>query len=438
MSEVDNQKVNRNENISEEVIDLSDLIRIYVHKWLFLCIVSGVAAIAVFLFISVFVNKSSRRQSISFELNYPEMEKGLYPDGTTFVYQDIVSEEFISKAIQSNFTEFGHLDVTEMVKNNAITIQRKTVKDKDGNETEVKGKFIFTVKSSFFKKSSEIEAFLTALANVTTEKIKTSASTVYYKLYLDSFDNADTFQSKLSLLKTQKEYISLRYSTWIEAFGEQYSVANTTLSRYLENVNLAFSSKEYDALNYELQKRQYVFNKGEDEELVCRLQIEILNDEFEDNKKKIQGLTEALAALREGEKSSPSDISGKSNESYYYEQIASYTERQVDIEREITKLEIQIENMSLVDETKKYNDKLIKVYNNLVEQTNTLEQVVVPAVYAEKTSAIFDSTGLITSGEKSATLFAAIAFIGIYLVTGFIILIIGSEDKKNNKNAEEE
>lgn len=438
MSDIDNNNNLRDDNYAEGSIDLSELIRIYVHKWLFLCIISGISAIMVFLLISFFVNKSSRRQSINFQLDYPEMSKGLYPDGTTFVYQDIVSEEFISKAIQSNFTEFGHLDVTSMVKKNAITIQRKTNKDKDGNETEILNQYVFTVKDSFFKSEAEIEAFLNALTKVTTDQIKSSASSVYYKLYLDSFNNADTFQSKLALLKKQKEYIGLRYSAWIDAFGEQYSVANTTLSRYLENVSLAFSSKEYDALNYELQKRQYVLNKGDDEELVCKLQIEILNDELEDNKSKIQGLTEALSALREGEKTSSSDISGKSNESYYYEKIASYTERMVDIEREISNLEIQIANMSLVDETKKYNEKLLKVYDNLIAQTQTLEQIVVPAVYAEKTSAVFDSTGLKTSGEKSATLFAAITFIGIYFITGFIVLIVGNEDKKKQKNTEEE
>lgn len=428
MSEKENVSLSKNEESYGE-IDLADLIRIYIHKWLLLCIVSAIAAVAVFLVISLFVNKSSRRQSIEFELFYPDIESGLYPDGTTFLYQEITSEEFITKAISSDFTKFGHLNTSSLVKGSAISIKRETITDKDGN-VEQTNRYTLTVNPAFFSNSDEIEQFLNALVDIVTDKIQSSASSVYYNVYLDSFNNSDTFQNKLELLKTQKEYISKRYEEWIESYGEQYTVADVKLSRYFENANQAFSDKEYNSLNYELQKRQYVFNKGEDEELVCTLQIEILNDEFEDNKKKIQGLTEALEALRAGEKTSQSDLSGKSNETYYYEKIAEYTERQVDIEREITNLETQIANMSLVSETKKFNDKLEKVYESLLSQTQTLEQVVAPAIYKEKTSAIFDSTGFVTSGTKSAPLFAAIAFVGVYLVTGFIMLIIGEEDQK--------
>jgi len=371
--------------------------------------------------------------SSTFAFEFPGIENGFYPDGTTFKYTDITSAENIAGAVESDPTKFENLNAEVLIKTGAVSIKENTVENKEKMQV-FDGTYTIKLHNNSFTSSTQAKAFAEALLENVKSKISNQANQVNYHTYLDSYTSADTFEDKLAFLKAQQNYLTGKYTEWIEAYGEQYTVAGKTLVRYKEDANLALSTTTYNSLNYELKKRQYVYQKEDDQELVCKLQIELLNDEYEDNAKKIDSLAAALAKLREGEVVQPSDITGASNETAYYEKIAELTERQVDIEREITNLNTKIKNINLTTEVSTYLAKMDAVAAKLDTQTTVLEKTVAPALYSEKTVYNF-RTGFTTTGGFSSVVGAGAAFVVMYLVVGFFVFIMKDDEEKKKENA---
>jgi phosphate/sulfate permease len=414
----------------ETEINLAELLLVYVRKWIILSIISIVAAGLVFIVVSKVLNKSAQKYQISFTFTYPGNENSLYPDGTTFSYFDFVQEENVREVLDKNPAKYSGFDVEKVLKN--LIIERVYEENKD-KEKIFTGAYIFTGIASYFGTSDVFREFTLALVENVADKIKDMSQTMYYYTFLDSFDSADTFATKLSYLQKQKDYIISFYNKWVEDYGQQYR-AEYPILRYRGDVDSAFSADDFSKLNYELVKRQYTYNPENDEAKVLRIQIEILNDEHEDNEKKIQSLTGMLEELRKSEHGTQTDITSKSNETLYYERIAELTERQVDIDREIVKLNDRIKNITLTSESDTFLSKLNAVRATLSEQTTILRKVA-SYVYNDKTYGTFDSASFKSTGAKSAPLFAVLAFVVMYLGAGFIIFIVDTNEanKKEKK-----
>ncbi len=441
MAEVRNEKTTSNEktniagtqnrNVQNNVyeIDLVKLIMIYVKKWLLLGIMSAAVAILVFAAMTFFVNRNARKYTISFNFEFPNIETGRYPNGTEYSYMDFIKEDHINYVIENN-PEFGNIDVSKVQDNLFVDIGKETV---DGAEV-LNGKIVFTGKAKFFSDSDQFRSFTKALVQYIVDSIREMPITenYYYYYYLDAFDSASNFRMKLDYLLSQKTTMLGKYKEWSEKYGEQYAVDDHSLAYYSTQLENAFPQKNYNDLNYELEKNQYSLKTDNDEVDIANIQIGLLEDEKEDNEKKIAELTAALESLRASEKNSTSDITGKSNEANYYDSIAKYTERQVDIDREIKNLNIKIKNMTASAETAAYNNKLNAVRSTLGAQTDVLSKVAAKILY-DKTNATFDMSTFDTIGTKSSVLFAGAAFVVVYIMAGFIVFIIESDKERNNR-----
>jgi len=419
----------------EETIDLKELILTYVKRWKLLLIVSACVALAVFLGIKIFINKNATAYVAEFEFTYPGSENGTYPNGKQFRYQDLVSEDVIKAAIASN-SNFSKFSAADIVKGKLLCVAQKTrtVTDENKNETEIaeEGMFYFTISANYF--GGQAETFLEAILKVAADDVKENADSVDYQFNLVSFDKADTFAKKIEYLSAQKNYINSIYNSWISEYGDQFTVKGTSINRYRENASFAFTDKVYSELLNELQRRQYVLEKTANDELACKLQIEIYNEQIEDIDKKIEGLTLALEELRKNDKAAETtSIVDKTNETYYYTQIAKLTEEKVDIERQINHIEIQIANLGLDDERSAFLDKLVEVRNALQEETDILSNTLAPAVYDEKTVAELEPVEFTVIGAKNALLYAGIAFAGVYLVVGFFCFLLRDEEDEDKK-----
>ncbi len=411
-------------------LDLGELICVYVRKWLKLGLISAAVAILAYLFISFVYNKSNTRYEANFNFSFPGSENSCYPDGTTFSFQDFASESYIRKAVESN-PDFAKLDVENMVDNHAVKVAQASRELKDGT-IEYLENYTISVNARYFENRKQAEAFAHALIVAGVERIETSSATVYYKRYLDSFDKADTFEDKLESLKLQEEYLQETYESWIKDYGEQYPIGDNKLSYYAESANLSFTEKAYNALFYELKQRRYSLDGSDEEKNNCLIQIEVLQAEYEDNDKKLQGLINVLETLNKDEIITTTDIvNGTTSESSYYEKIAEYIERQVDIEREIEGLEKQIENIKMTSEANAFAEKLESVKGRLLEATSVLEQKVAPTVYSEKSEAVWDSKGMVSDGGMSAVLIAGVVFVLMYIVVGFFEFVLQNDKKKN-------
>lgn len=427
MTENNNGKVEFYDNS----LNIAELLRLYIKKWMILLPISVLVAVIVFSYLKFSYNKAQRFYYTTFVFDFPGIEDELYLDGTTFQYTDFISEENIERAVASNPDLFGDLNPEKIAKNKAVRIEQNFMVNKD-KESVFDGTYTLKLHRSSFGGAEQAEAFAKALLEGIREKVKEKANQAYYQTYIDSYLVADTFEDKLDFLKAQQSYMVSIYDLWIEEYGEQYAIEGKTLLSYKEDVNLSMSSSAYDALNYELKKRQYVLNTIDNQDVICKLQIELLNDEYDDNKLKIENLAAALAMLREGEVVQPSDITGASNETYYYQKIAELTERQVDILREIKNIETKINNINLKDEVSLYCSKMDVVQNKLVANAVVLEKKVAPTIYSEKTNYYFKSSFAVKGGFSSV-IGSGVAFIAVYLLVGLYIFILNSDKKQNEQ-----
>ncbi len=441
----ENTGIKKNEYGDTE-IDLVQLLLVYIKKWWLLGLLSLVAAVAVFFVVSKVINKNSRTFEITYTFSFPEIDKkkvvkekdeevqnerDLYPDGTTYTIYDILNAEVINTAISSNVTKFGSFKAEEIP--NVLFVSQEYEENAQKEKLNT-GRLILKGSAAYFGDTETFQLFTKALLDAEAQKIKDMSQNLYYFTYLDSYDRADTFKNKLAYLKKQKEYIKSFYDSWIENYGQQYT-ADYPIIRYSEDMESAFSEDDYNKLTYELAKRQYTYNADVDEATTLKISIEILNDEHEDNQKKIEGLVAALEELRKTDSGATTTdpTTGKTNETTYYDTIAKLTQRQVDIERQIDEIQTQIDNINATTATKQYLAKLDEVRATLAEQTNILRKVA-NMVYTDKTEYIFDLGSFKVDGTKSAPLFAAVAFIAVYLIAGFIIFAIESyEDNKKKK-----
>ncbi len=410
-------------------IDLVKLIMVYVKKWLLLGIMSAAVAILVFAAMTFYVNRNARKYTISFNFDFPKIETGRYPNGAEYNYLDFIKEDHINYVIEKNPDLFGNLDASKVQDNLFVDIEKETV---DGVE-KWNGRIVFTGKAKFFSDSDQFRSFTKALVQYIVDSIREMPITDnYYYYYLDAFDSANSFRMKLDYLKSQKDTILGKYTEWSQKYGDQYIAGDHSLAYYLTQVENSFSEKDYEDLNYELEKNQYSLKTDDDEVEIVKIQIGLLEDEKEDNEKKIAELIAALENLRASERYSTSDITGKSNELYYYDSIAKYTERQVDIDREIKNLNIKIKNMTAAAETAAFNNKLLAVRSTLGTQSETLAKVAAKVLY-DKTNATFDMSTFETFGTKSSVLFAGAAFVVVYIMVGFIVFIVESDKERNNR-----
>lgn len=413
-----------------EPLNLISLFKVYIKHFAILSLISVIVAIVVFIGVKKIYNNRAQFWTVQFEYEFPGIESGRYPDGSAFKYYDFINQEMIENALLLDSFLEQSISIDVLRRNNNISIVQNTIesRDNDGNLIIVPdGTYTISIKKTAISNGDTVEKFVQALLNAFTNKIQDQAKKVYYHTYIDSYNNANTFESKISYLLLQKEYLDSIYDEWIEAYGDQCIIDDKALKSYKEEALMALPEMEYSVLNNELIKKQYVYKLTDAAEQECKIQIEILNDEYDDNQKKIDGLVEALRVLREGDSTTRSDITlDKSNETRYYETVAELTERQIDIEREIINLNTKIENINNSSSSVVFNEKLNKISEQLEQQATIAEKNIAKYLYSEKTVYNIIS-GILLNGGRSAGVSAIIAFVFVYLISGFIWYVMKRE-----------
>ena len=104
---------------SKKDISLFDILfKIFNHKILLICVTLIVALLSCW-FCGVFSNQDKTIYNVSFYVSYPDTENLQLPDGTLFVYTEVISEEAIDHVYNSS-ADFAKVNIDELLK--SITI----------------------------------------------------------------------------------------------------------------------------------------------------------------------------------------------------------------------------------------------------------------------------------------------------------------------------
>ena len=98
------------ENYVEDGLSLGELFRVIFRRgWLVLVITVAVTIVGA-LAVALIINPMQTQYSLTFSYNYPNSSSQRYPDGTSFVYRDIVSQSSLETAKASD-EAFAGVDI---------------------------------------------------------------------------------------------------------------------------------------------------------------------------------------------------------------------------------------------------------------------------------------------------------------------------------------
>ncbi len=370
----------------EEGVTIGEVCRmIGRHLWKVLLASVALAAVLALL-VAFVVNPFKQEYSMGFYLTYPGSETMKYPDGSSFSYRDIISEEALS-AVQASDERFGSVDVGKMVREDGISVTAEFVAV---NENYVQtGNYTVTVQSKYFSSRDTAQAFIRSLAEAAMENVVERAASIAYVIDESVFTDV-SYEDKIALMQEQRENIFDAYDEWIDEYRAGYMVGEKSLSAYRAEAAVACGQGALDDLRRELELNAYV-PLEEREERIFELQREtVLNEE-------------KIAALKE--------IGSSSSEGAASEMIAELVVRNVQIENEISNL--TEENITAFDA------KLHEQYAALQTAANNLKSVTVQ-LYRQETSVHFTTNRAVVSGDIGIAVVAVAGFIIGFLIAGAV------------------
>lgn len=214
-----------------------------IKKALIVFFISLILMIVLFSLLSNFINT----YSVRFLLHWEGINESKYPDGSGFIYYDLINEENL-KSTKNSSTKFENIDVDMMLENNDISISN-TKNENSLNEYKI------SVKTSYFKNESIAKDFLITL--VEHELI----GHIYSKL--DSLN----LENYLLLIEDETEYYDIvNYIFKQQNYMEDYinSLMSNSNNNSLINIKMDlysfFENYDYNLFLNEVINNNYVRN----------------------------------------------------------------------------------------------------------------------------------------------------------------------------------
>lgn len=410
----------------EDGLSLGELFRvIFNRKWFVLLGTIGITIIGV-LIIVLFFNKSKQIYVSEFTLNYPGIEEGRYPNGTTFNYRDIVSLDNLNVVKKSKDT-FGKINVEEMYEKNDITISQTISTD----GVAIVGEYSISVKQKYFSDSTVAKDFIIELVNVPISYAITSIQNMNYKTNLTNFNNAVAYDTQIDYLVAQRDLLILGYESIISRYSPSFAFEDKTLGEYLADINAYFSNNKINTLYTELETNGYVKNIDSYIETI-ELEIRALEIEQEDNNKMLAALKKELADLVA--------IFGNSNTQTYEtfnERIVDLTIRNIEIERELIVLNRYKDDTGVSNKgTADFEEKLNQYYVDLSKFTDDYVDAI-SKIYVANSKVIFHNNSItLRDGGMNIAVGCALSMILGLLLSSCVVLAVDLPKYLKNRNLE--
>lgn len=396
----------------ERGVSLGEIFKIIFKRiWWALGVTAAFILIAA-LAVQFWYNPNHKTYSVSFDLDYPDGDSGLYPDGTTFRIAEFVTLSTLTAIKESN-EEFASIDLEKMIADDAIGIAA----DSTGEY------FTLTVSAKYFSSNAQAVDFIRTVVEYPVTKINRLVGNAAYSANLNAFNLAKTYDEQIAYLQAQMDYIDSLYADLIELYGQYYTVNGVSLGEYNLMLKNIFNEVDINLLNNELATNCYV----KDEETFknnYEYNIAVLTEEKTNNEA-------SIAALKAERDEVERDFDA------FNEAIVDLVVRNSEIDIEIANLQKTYDLMG--DENNiaakvAFEEKLGQYVDKLTEATETFKQVRI-AVYGEKTVVIFKSNRIEATGGVNVVVAAIAGAIVGFIVAGVVICIIDMPKFVRKRNA---
>lgn len=418
-----------------EGVTMGDVFRIIKRRIWYILGATVLFTVVMVLILEFFINPILATYSMDFRLVFPAGGDDVYPDGSPFFYQEIVSREFLTDAKNSS-SSFSNIDTDKMYRNGDVVIEAETLTE-DGL-TEYTGRYTITVEGSYFKNDDQAEDFIKALANVPLAVMRESAKEVNYASNSEMFRNAP-FEERLSLLAQEKQNLLSVYDYWVNIYSETYLVrysdeSGTVVRRlkdFRDSVAVLFSERE--RLESELERNGYYFYNNDPAALEAyKNQLKL---EYEQNAKEIAliegtlGVNSNIALA-----SAASTIDGAGS--------LGLSQRLTELYTRNTRIDLWINASGTVasptlteENVNAFDAKLNEEFDKLNAEAERLTNVI-GSIYSRGMAALFEKQKVTSSGDISTLVGAIGCFIGGFIIACIVTYIVETNRKKKSASDE--
>ena len=429
----------------------------------------GVTFVAVMvvgvLGIQYLYSKPSEKYTAGLTYNFEGAAEGKYPNGTTFNYQSIISLDNLATIKDSN-DSYKDVDINGLVQDNAISIALvpQEVTSETGESTVTKlNTFTFEASCSYFPNDTIAKSFISDLLNSQYTFAIGLYDAIDYDANLVLANSATTYESQITYLNAQAQYILTSYDELKELFGAYAYIKNPsesattpdTISSKITDLTRYFNSVNINALSAEATEKLYLKGSADNEDKIVQEvynSLKSLLETYNYNQLLVDKLTKQFNELYQNNNiiiSSPNDLQTK---------IEQLVTSNVSIKSQITSLApkigytftdynsetntpAQIEKTgepTYVFPDESYTNKVNEFSLKISEYTNELKEATkyISSTYSNTT---FDYPNIIQkTGGFSIVLNLAVSFVVAVILACIVAGIKGHIDMQKEKVNKEE
>lgn len=426
--------------MEEYGITLGEICRIIFRRVWWVIGVTAAFLLITVLLVQFWYNPNNRQYTLSYNIRFPDSSSGLYPDGTPLRVTDSVLLGSLTEIKSGTYSEgeenapdFSDIDIEDMVENDAISLTAVTTEASDSGEAGWSG-YRLTVSYKYFKDSAQAVAFIKKIAEYPIDKAQYIVENALYNYNLTQYDVGTTYEAKIAALINQKNYVMSIYDFIKNNYGETYrplGASDKTITDYINEASTIFDSRIQSAYYNTVTANYYVWDT-ETYKLTANASIEATRIEIANNEAIVSALEEKIAEL---------DKNGTAFDQIeaYHEKIASYVERNTQLETSIktteetlAKIEIYESDPQAVEDKAEFDAQLDSTRAQLATLTETAKSLRI-ATYQNESMVLYVNNTIETEGGINILVAAVVGAVLGFIIVSVVILIKDMPEYKRRK-----
>ncbi len=426
--------------MEEYGITLGEICRIIFRRVWWVIGVTAAFLLITVLLVQFWYNPNNRQYTVSYNIRFPDSSSGLYPDGTPLRVTDSVLLGSLTEIKSGTYSEgeenapdFSDIDIEDMVENDAISLTAVTTEASDSGEAGWSG-YRLTVSYKYFKDSAQAVAFIKKIAEYPIDKAQYIVENALYNYNLTQYDVGTTYEAKIAALINQKNYVMSIYDFIKNNYGETYrplGASDKTITDYINEASTIFDSRIQSAYYNTVTANYYVWDT-ETYKLTANASIEATRIEIANNEAIVSALEDKIAELDKN------DTAFDQIEAYH-EKIASYVERNTQLETSIktteetlAKIEIYESDPQAVEDKAEFDAQLDSTRAQLATLTETAKSLRI-ATYQNESMVLYVNNTIETEGGINILVAAVVGAVLGFIIVSVVILIKDMPEYKRRK-----
>lgn len=439
------EETNRVDTQEERGVTIGEICRT-VFQWkrfLTLLAISLAVALAATLFVHFYYNPKATQYEVQF--NWHAVRTASTSDLLTSG-QFFAQEETLT-AVKNSDESFAEVNIEDMLPNGKypIRVSSETVL----NEDELSESYwLISVNQSLFPNGKVESNFVRALIGYVKDKAVEDSKALSAKdedgyngfmSLLKTYESAQTYEEKLGILVSQRNFITGFYDGWIGSYGNLYNLVdeNCSLMDLREEAQAVFRDAIYSELADDLGVNAYLPPNVPNSEDVLKARLNVYKEQLDLNERKLNTLDEALSNILDNYKGIGGGSAALSPEvGDFHARIAALTEENADLGKKIEIIEKRLSpegaDSEYLEREAYFGVRLGEIKNALMLQAEKL------ATVAEKISERESFVIILETDEEggvSPILIAVIVTVLVFVIASAVCFSLVSRREKAAKQS---